>query len=74
MSNDDPKITARLNEVMNSIPCPVAGCWPMHGAHSQNWGKRFRLNISISVNDVPSSRSAGKTKAAIGTSGSHRPR
>jgi hypothetical protein len=35
MTNEDDKISMRLNDVMNSIPCPVAGCWPMHGAHSE---------------------------------------
>ena len=33
MTNEDDKISMRLNDVMKSIPCPVAGCWPMHGAH-----------------------------------------
>jgi hypothetical protein len=35
MTNEDEKISTRLNDVMNLIPCPVAGCWPMHGAHSE---------------------------------------
>ena len=35
MSNDDPKITARLNDVMASIVCPIAGCWGLHGAQSE---------------------------------------
>ena len=35
MSNDDSKISTRLNDVMASILCPVAGCWGLHGAHSE---------------------------------------
>lgn len=36
MSNKkDTKISLRLNDVMNSILCPVAGCWFMHGVHSE---------------------------------------
>ena len=34
MSSDD-KISSRLNDVMASIICPVAGCWGLHGAHSE---------------------------------------
>ena len=25
----------RLSDVLNSILCPVAGCWPLHGVHSE---------------------------------------
>ena len=35
MTNDDTKISSRLNDVMSSILNPVVGCWPMHGAHSE---------------------------------------
>jgi hypothetical protein len=35
MSNEDAKITTRLNDVMTSILCPIDGCWPFHGAHSE---------------------------------------
>ena len=35
MSKDDDKISSRLNDVMASILCPVAGCWGLHGAHSE---------------------------------------
>jgi hypothetical protein len=34
-NNDDSKITTRLNDVMNSILCPVVGCWPLHGGHTE---------------------------------------
>ena len=32
---DDSKINTRLAEVLNSILCPVAGCWPLHGGHTE---------------------------------------
>ena len=35
MNDEDPKITTRLAEVLNSILCPVVGCWPLHGGHSE---------------------------------------
>lgn len=35
MSNKDSKIKARLGDVLNSILCPVVGCWPLHGGHSE---------------------------------------
>ena len=35
MSNDDDRISSRLKDVMASILCPVAGCWGLHGAHSE---------------------------------------
>ena len=31
---DEDKIKRRLDEVMSLIPCPVAGCWGLHGAHT----------------------------------------
>ena len=31
---DEDKIKARLDEVMSLIPCPIAGCWGLHGAHT----------------------------------------
>ncbi len=33
MSENDSKITARLNDVLNLILCPVVGCWSLHGGH-----------------------------------------
>jgi hypothetical protein len=30
MSPDDSRIKARLDEALNSIFCPVFGCWPLH--------------------------------------------
>lgn len=35
MTNDDAKISSRLNDAMTSILNPVVGCWPMYGAHSE---------------------------------------
>ena len=35
MNDEDFKIKDRLAEVLNSILCPVAGCWPLHGGHSE---------------------------------------
>ena len=32
MKPDDADIKARLEEVLESIVCPVSGCWGMHGA------------------------------------------
>ena len=29
---DEAKIKRRLDEVLSLIPCPVAGCWGLHGA------------------------------------------
>lgn len=28
---DDAKIEARLEEVLESIFCPIGGCWSLHG-------------------------------------------
>ena len=33
MKPDDTTIKDRLEEVLQSIVCPVSGCWGMHGAH-----------------------------------------
>lgn len=33
MRPDDAKIKARLEEVLESIFCPVSGCWGLHGCH-----------------------------------------
>ena len=33
MNHEEAKIKARLEEVLESIFCPVGGCWCMHGAH-----------------------------------------
>ncbi len=30
MNPDESKIKARLDQVLNSIFCPVFGCWPLH--------------------------------------------
>lgn len=35
MNDEGSKIKERLAEVLNSILCPVAGCWPLHGGHSE---------------------------------------
>jgi hypothetical protein len=35
MNGEDPKIRTRLEDVMASILCPVVGCWPLHGGHSE---------------------------------------
>ena len=32
---DESQIKARLEEVLQSIFCPVVGCWPLHGGHSE---------------------------------------
>ena len=29
---DEDQIKRRLDEVMSLIPCPIAGCWGLHGA------------------------------------------
>jgi hypothetical protein len=33
MDDKDDKIKLRLEEVLASILCPVAGCWSLHGGH-----------------------------------------
>lgn len=33
MKPNDATIKGRLEEVVQSIVCPVSGCWGMHGAH-----------------------------------------
>jgi hypothetical protein len=33
MKHDDAEIIDRLEEVLQSIICPVSGCWGLHGAH-----------------------------------------
>jgi hypothetical protein len=35
MDDEDSKIKTRLVEVLNSMLCPVVGCWPLHGGHSE---------------------------------------
>ncbi|HJN07313.1 MAG TPA: hypothetical protein QF564_01370 [Pirellulaceae bacterium] len=35
MNDEEPYIKDRLADVLNSILCPVAGCWPLHGGHSE---------------------------------------
>lgn len=32
---EDDFIEDRLIDVMNSIFCPISGCWPLHGGHSE---------------------------------------
>lgn len=32
MNAEESKINARLEEVLDSIFCPVGGCWSLHGA------------------------------------------
>ncbi len=33
MNADESKIKARLEEVLQSMLCPVSGCWCLHGCH-----------------------------------------
>ena len=33
MNHEEAKIKARLEEVLESIFCPVGGCWGIHGGH-----------------------------------------
>jgi hypothetical protein len=33
MDRETARIKARLERVLNSIYCPVHGCWPAHGGH-----------------------------------------
>ena len=33
MTPEDAKIKARLAEVLESVFCPVSGCWCLHGGH-----------------------------------------
>ena len=33
MNPEEAKIKARLEEVLQSIFCPVGGCWCLHGCH-----------------------------------------
>ncbi len=35
MKPDDVTVKARLEEVLQSIICPVSGCWGLHGAHCE---------------------------------------
>ena len=35
MDSEQAKIQERLEEVFQSIPCPVSGCWPMHGCRHE---------------------------------------
>lgn len=34
MQNESQMIQSRLEEAMSSIPCPVSGCWGLHGAET----------------------------------------
>ena len=49
MNNEDSKIETRLADVLNSIPCPVAGCWPLHGGHTEYY---FDLDAESHVLEV----------------------
>ena len=31
MEDEAPEIRERLQAVLNSLLCPIAGCWPLHG-------------------------------------------
>jgi hypothetical protein len=31
---DEERIKRRLEEVLSLIPCPIAGCWGLHGANT----------------------------------------
>jgi len=33
MNHEEAKIKARLEEVLESVFCPVGGCWCLHGGH-----------------------------------------
>ena len=35
MDDEDATIKERLADVLKSILCPVVGCWPLHGGHSE---------------------------------------
>ena len=35
MDDEAASIKDRLADVLNSILCHVAGCWPLHGGHSE---------------------------------------
>jgi hypothetical protein len=37
MNDETPKIKERLEEVFNSIPCAVVGCWPLHGCRLEHY-------------------------------------
>ncbi len=43
------KIKRRLEEVMATIPCPIAGCWPLHGAETAYY---FDRNCECHVLEV----------------------
>ena len=33
MNDDSQKARERLEAVLNSLLCPITGCWPLHGCH-----------------------------------------
>ena len=35
MNSEEAKIKVRLEEVLQSIFCPVGGCWFLHGCHHE---------------------------------------
>jgi hypothetical protein len=37
MNHEEAKIKARLEEVLESIFCPVGGCWCLHGGHCEHY-------------------------------------
>ena len=49
MNGDSPKIHERLEEVFNSIPCAVVGCWPLHGCRLEHY---FDANSESHVLEV----------------------
>lgn len=37
MNDEDPSVKERLEEVFESIPCSIVGCWPLHGGHFEHY-------------------------------------
>ncbi len=35
MRDDETFTRGRLEEILNLVLCPVAGCWSLHGGHSK---------------------------------------
>jgi hypothetical protein len=59
------QILERLNEVFSLIPCPIVGCWPLHGAELVYYYDRESECHTLEAWPV------GIEESAIGEAGAH---
>jgi len=56
MNPEEAKIKARLEEVLQSIFCPVGGCWCLHGCH-------YEYYYDEDCHQIPGPRKLTKTSS-----------